>query len=83
MDSEVFFPLLPFSKARVACHKLIMISKCDDRNKRGGVGVKQGVEDIISFPHCRRQYADETMKDKKKKAELSISLEFFHLTKLQ
>lgn len=29
--------------------------------------MKQGVEDIISFPHCRRQYADETMKDRKKK----------------
>lgn len=34
----------------------------------GGEGVKQGVEDIISFPHCRRQYADETMKDGEKKS---------------
>lgn len=34
--------------------------------------MKQEVEDIISFPHCRRQYADETMK-----AELSISPDSF------
>lgn len=29
--------------------------------------MKQGVEDIISFSHCGREYANETMKDKKKK----------------
>lgn len=45
MDFQIFFfffspPL--FSKARVVCHKLIMISKCDDLNKRGGGEVGGG-----------------------------------------
>lgn len=42
-----------------------MISKCDDLNEEGRSGVVGGVEDIISFPHCRRQCAAaETMKDR-------------------
>ena len=57
--------------------------KGEGRGGGGGGGVKQGVGDIISFPHCRRQNVDETMKEWKK-AELSISpSRFFHLTKLQ
>lgn len=31
-----FLNFFSFSKAKVVCHKLIMISKCDDLNKRGG-----------------------------------------------
>lgn len=44
----LFLLSLPFSKAKVVCHKLIMISKCDDLNKRGwgaraGEGGEAGV----------------------------------------
>lgn len=47
-----------------------------------GEGGEAGVEDIISFPHCRRQYADETMKDGKKPSCQSPTI-LFHLTKHQ
>lgn len=39
-----------------------------------GEGVKQGVEDIISFPHCRKQYADETMKEGEKPSCQSLTI---------
>lgn len=45
-------------------HELIMISKCDDLNKRDG-RVKEGVEDIISSSRHRRRHADETKEDKR------------------
>lgn len=47
-----------------------------------GEGGEAGVEDIISFPHCRRQYADETMKDGKKPSCQSPTI-LFYLTKDQ
>lgn len=45
-------------------HELIMISKCDDLNKRDG-RVKEGVEDVISSSRHGRRHADETKEDKR------------------
>lgn len=46
--------------------------------------MKKGVRDIISFPHCRRHFVSETMKERVGKGRLSIyALRFFITARLQ